>query len=115
MVLKLVVLALCVGIAMVEEMRGVITKVEGNKVTFTEMKGKEKGDTKTLPVPDQLNVAKGKYNKDTQTSEALGPLEDGLKADVFTSISENGVQAATITDGGTITEIRVLRGGKQQP
>ena len=45
-----VVLVFCVGLSLADEIRCIITKVEGDKVTFTELKGKEKGDTRTLPV-----------------------------------------------------------------
>jgi hypothetical protein len=109
-----VVLALCVGIALAEELQGVITKVEGKKVTFTEMKGKEKGDTKTLTVSDKLKVVKGKFNKETKAVEVGDAIEGGLKADVFANISEKGVRAQIVTEGDKITEIRVLRGGKKK-
>jgi hypothetical protein len=110
-----VVLALCVGISLAEEMRVFITKVEGNKVTFAENKGKgEKGPEKTMTVSDKLKVVKGKYNKDTKTTESLDPIEGGLKAPVFTSIGEKGVQASIVTEGDKITEIKVTAGKKKK-
>jgi len=111
-----VVLALCVGISMAEEIRAIIIKVEGNKVPFAENKGKgEKGPEKTMTVSDKLKVVKGKYNKDTKTVEAGDAIADGLKADVFTKIGDKGVQATIVTEGEKITEIRVGgRGGKKK-
>jgi hypothetical protein len=109
------VLALCIGVAMAEEINGVITKVEGNKVTFAEMKGKEKGAEKTLTVSDKLKVVKGKFNKDTKTVEAGEAIPEGLKAPQFTNIGERGVRASIVTEGDKITEIRVMGGrGKKK-
>ncbi len=97
---------------MAEEIRAVITKVEGNKVTFAETKGKgEKGPEKTMTVSDKVKVVKGKYNKDTKATEAGDAIPEGLKADVFTKIDEKGVRATLVTEGDKITEIRV--GGRR--
>ena len=60
-----VVLVFGFGIAFADEFAGMITKVEGGKVTFTEFKGKEKGDAKTMPVSDKVKVVKGTFNKET--------------------------------------------------
>ena len=111
----LVVLALGVSITLAAEFRAVITKVDGDKVTFTEMKGKEKGDTKTLPA-DGAKVVQGKANKDTKKIEAGDALTGGLKSDVFGKIGEKGVNALIVTDAGNtkITEIRVLGGKKKK-
>src|SRR5438105_6387464 len=103
-----VLLFLCLGLAMAEEIRAIITKVDGNKITFAENKGKgEKGPEKTLQVSDKLKVVKGKFNKDTKTTEAGEAIAEGLKADVFTKIGDKGVQATIVTEGDKITEIRV--------
>jgi hypothetical protein len=118
-----VVLGLCLGIAMADEIRAQITKVDGNKVTFTEMKGKgkdaEKGKEQTLPVSSKLKVVKGKFNKDTQKFEVTDQIEKGLKDEMFSKdkLSEKGVFATVVTDdkGKEITEIRVGgRGGKKK-
>jgi hypothetical protein len=112
------VLVLFVGITLADEIRAIITKVEGDKVTFAENKGKgEKGESKTLPVADKVKVVKGKFDKDTKKLEAGDPIEDGLKNKMFTEIGEKGLGATIITDkdNKTITEIRVGgRGGKKK-
>src|SRR6266481_6714082 len=113
-----VVLVLCVGITVAEEIRALITKVDGNNVTFTEMKGKgEKGESKTLPVADNVKVVKGKFNKETKKLEAGDPIDDGLKNDMFSKdkLGEKGKGAVIVTDddGKKITEIRIGGGGKK--
>jgi hypothetical protein len=107
------VLGLCVGISLADEIRGVITKVEGDKVTFTEFKGKEKGESKTLPVAPNVKVVKGKFNKETKTVEAGEAIEGGLKNEMFTKIGERGLFSTVVTDKDNkkITEIRVTTFG----
>jgi hypothetical protein len=113
-----VILVLSVGVAFADEIRAVITKVEGKNVTFAEMKGKgEKGDEHTLPVAKDVKVVKGKFNKETKKVEVGDELEGGLKHKMFTSIGEKGVRALIITDDSNkkIKEIRVFGGkGKKQ-
>jgi hypothetical protein len=101
------VLVLCVGFTLADEFRGIISKVEGDKVTFTEVKGQKKGDTKTLPVSKDVKVVKGKLNMDTKMLEAGEAIEGGLKNKMFTEIGEKGVFAKIVTskDNKEITEI----------
>jgi hypothetical protein len=109
LVCALFMLALCVGITLAEEIRAVITKVDGDKVTFAETKGKgEKGPEKTLPATG-AKVVKSKFNKDTKKFEASDPVEGGLKNEMFTKIGEKGVFSTIVTDADNkkITEIRV--------
>ena len=99
-----------VGVAMAAEMRGVITKVDGGKVTFTEIKGKDmKGDPKDYAVADGVKVVKGKFNKDTKKVEAGDAIEGGLKSETFSKISDKGVGATVVVEGDKITEIRVVQ------
>jgi hypothetical protein len=112
-----VVLVLCVGVALADEIRAVITKVEGDKVTFAEAKGKgEKGPEKTLPVADNVKVVKGKFNKETKKVEVGDEIDKGLKNDMFSKIGEKGMGAMIVTDADNkkITEIRVFGGGKKK-
>jgi hypothetical protein len=112
-----VILVLCVGVAMSDEFLASITKVDGDKVTFAELKGKEKGAEKTLTVAKDAKIVKGKFNKDTMKFDAGDPIDGGLKAEVFTKIdSEKGMKAMIITDKDNkhITEIRVGGKGKKQ-
>ena len=107
-----VIMVLCVGVTLAEEIRAIITKVDGDKVTFAENKGKgEKGESKTLPVDAKVKVVKGKYDKDTMKTTALDEaIEGGLKHKMFTEIGEsradgnfgNGAQAGEGDDGNAV-------------
>jgi hypothetical protein len=111
------VLVLCLGVSLAAEIRAIIIKVDGGKVTFAENKGKgERGPEKTLPVAPTVKVVKGKFNKETKQLEAGDALEGGLKHQMFSSIGEKGVGATIITDADNkkITEIRVGGGGKKK-
>jgi hypothetical protein len=118
-VCSLLILVLGVGITLAEEIRGIITKVDGGKVTFVkvkfnkETKKVEKGDEQTLPVADNVKVVKGTFNKETKKLEAGEAVDGGLKNEMFSKISDKGVGATIITDADNkkITEIRV-GGGK---
>jgi hypothetical protein len=106
-------LLLCIGITFADEIRAVITKVEGDRVTFAEAKGKgQKGRERTLPVADNVRVVKGKMNRDTRKLESGDAISDGLKNKVFAEIGEKGVPCLIVTDNDNkkITEIRVSGG-----
>jgi hypothetical protein len=113
-----VVLGLCVGLALAEEIRAVITKVEGNKVTFAPMKGKgQRGEEQTLPAARNVKVVKGKYNRKDKTFEKTGDIDEGLKAKMFSDIGEKGIGAIIVTndDNTKITEIKLMKGrGKKK-
>jgi hypothetical protein len=111
------VLVLSASVVFADEIRAAITKVEGNKITFAEMKGKgERGDEQTLPVAKNVKIVKGKFNRETKTVEAGDELPGGLKHKMFTDIPEKGVRALVVTEGKKITEIRVFggKGGKKK-
>jgi len=113
----LFVAVFCIGITLAGEIRAIITKVEGDKVTFAENKGKgERGPEKTLPVSPTVKVVKGKFNKETKKVEAGDAIEGGLKHKMFSTISEKGINATIVTDADDkhITEIRVVAGKKKQ-
>lgn len=116
MVAASLVLVLCVGVAFADELIGRITKVEGNKVTFTEFKGKgQKGEEQTLPVVKGVKVVKGKFNFKEKSFEEEGALEGGLKHKMFKDIGEKGVFAQIVTEDNKIKEIRVMqRKGKKK-
>ncbi|HEY7308343.1 MAG TPA: hypothetical protein VH643_03170 [Gemmataceae bacterium] len=109
------VLVLFVGVAFAEEIRGVITKVDGNKVTFAPLEGKgkdaKKGDEKTLSVADNVKVIETKFNREEKKVEVVGNLEGGLKHKMFDKIGEKGLRATIVTDSDNkkITEIRVTK------
>jgi hypothetical protein len=116
MIAASLVLVLSVGVVFAEEIFARISKVEGNKVTFTQFKGKgQQGEEQTLPVVKNAKIVKGKFNKETKSVEAGEELEGGLKNKTFQEIPEKGIFARITTEDKKITEIRVVRfGGKKK-
>ena len=105
-VIAAVVVVLFAGAASAAEIKAVILKVEGDKVTFAPVerraKGAKRGEEKTLPVAKDLKVTMG---KDAE------PLEGGLKHVIFTKASKTKALPALIVTGAdnkSITEIRVF-------
>jgi hypothetical protein len=94
------------GVAMADEFTAIISKVDGNKVTFMkakfnpETKQLEKGEEMTLPVKADAKITQGKFNQETKKLEAGEPLESGLKNELFTKIGEKGRFASITTDAG---------------
>jgi hypothetical protein len=104
---------------MAAEFNATITKVDGDKVTFTKReKGQkgQKGEPATLTAAKDVKVVTGKYNKDTKSVEAGEPLAGGLTNEKLANIGDKGVPARIITsdDGKTITEIRITQGGRRK-
>jgi|SRR5438270_13313925 len=117
LVCAMILLVFCVGVTLADEIRAIIIKVDGNKVTFAESKGKgERGEEKTLPVASEVKVVKGKFNRDTKKLEAGDAIDQGLKNEMFSRIGEKGMRATIVTDDDNkkITEIRVGGGGKKK-
>lgn len=106
---------LVVGVTFVtaEEFGGIISKVEGNKLSVTKFKKGEKGGEEvTLTVADNVKVVKGKFNQETKKFEAGEALEGGLKNERFT---KGKVFAGLVTnEAGVVTEIRVGEGRKKK-
>jgi hypothetical protein len=105
-----ILLVVCVGLTMAGEIRAIILKVDGDKVTFAEAKKKgERGPEQTLPVADNVKVVKGKFNTDTKKLEAGEAIDEGLKNAMFSNISEKGLRATVVTDEDNkkITEILI--------
>jgi hypothetical protein len=96
-------------VSLADEIRAIITKVNGDQVTFAESKGKgEKGPEKTMSAAG-AKVVTAKFNKETKKLEAGDPLEGGLKNEYFSNIGEKGKFATIVTTGDKITEIRVFQ------
>jgi len=109
------------SIALADEFTGRITKVDGDKVTVQKMKGKGKniekdGDPITLPVAKGVKITKGKFDKDAKKLVAGDEVENGLKNELFSAISDKGVNARITTDADnkTITAITVIGGKKKK-
>jgi hypothetical protein len=111
------VLVLFVGVAFAEQIRGVITKVDGDKVTFAPVEGRgpdaKRGEEKTLPVAKDVKVIEGKFNKEEKKFEGEA-LEGGLTNKRFAKIGKKGIGATIVTDADnkTITEIRLRKRNK---
>jgi hypothetical protein len=122
MVCAMAVLAVCVSVAMAEEIMGAITKVDGDKITvrkFSKMKGK-KGEEMVLTLAKKVKVVNAKFNFEEKKVEVGEKLQDGLKNERFAKIGKFGVFSQIITnDDGKVTEIRVFppfKGkGKKKP
>lgn len=111
------VFCLGIGIVLAGETRAIITKVDGDKVTFAENKGKgEKGEEKTLPVAANVKVTKGTYNRETKKVENPVAVEGGIKSEQFTKINEKGLNATIVTDDDNkkIIEIRITGGRRKK-
>jgi hypothetical protein len=98
-----------------EEYRATLLKVEDGKVTFRMMPGKdgkaaELAAEQTLPVTDNVKVAKGKLDKETLEVEAGDPIHSGLKNLMFTNINDKGLRVVIVTDqtNKKVAEIYVL-------
>lgn len=102
-----VVLAICVGVAMAEEISGRITKISDTKVTF-EAKNKE---TKKYDPAKDYDLA-----KDVKVSQKKGKekvaADGGLKNEALVNIGPKGVAATINVEGNKVTEI--ILGGKKK-
>jgi hypothetical protein len=121
LVCAMVVMLVGIGFVTADEWTGIITKVDGNKITFQKTKKVNKknendGDPVTLSVAKDAKIVKGMFNKDTKKVEAGDKIEGGLTADVFTKAGDKGVAArvTTSSDNKTATEIMVTGGKKKK-
>jgi hypothetical protein len=110
-----VIVVIGFGVAVADEFRATITKIDGSKVTFKKGKKGEEGEAMTLPVTAKVKVTKGKFNPDTMKFEVGEALEKGLKNEMFTKIGENGLRATITTDADNknITAISVAESKKK--
>jgi hypothetical protein len=108
-----VILLVGVAVLAADEFGGIITKVEGNKLSVTKFKKGEKGGEEvTLTVSDSVKVVKGKFNQETKKFEAGEALEGGLKNERFT---KGKVFGFIVTNAdNVVTEIRVGEGRKKK-
>ena len=114
-----VILFLSVGVVFADQFGALITKVDGNKVTFHpfNFKDKQKGEEKTMKAAKDVKIVKATFNQETKKLEDDGEVEGGLKHKMFTELPEKGIFAQITTDDNKrIKEIRVFGGrrGKKQ-
>jgi DNA-directed RNA polymerase subunit H (RpoH/RPB5) len=109
LVCAVAILGLSGGLAVAEEMRGKITKIEDGKVTFQifDKETKKFGDAKTYEVAKDVKV-----NKMENDKKVL--VDGGLKSSDLSKIdAEKGVRAAINVTDGRVTEI-TLSGNKRK-
>jgi hypothetical protein len=113
--------------AAADEFSGFVTKFEDGKISVKKSKGAEPPEEVTLKVADNVKIVRGKVNMDTMKIEAGEAFEGALAKQVKETaervkkyIEEGkkgfglGVFASIVTDGDTVTEIRVTGGGKKK-
>jgi len=107
-----------VALCTADEFRAVITKVDGNKVTFHKTsrgeKGKrgEKGEAMTISAAANVKVVKGKFNQETKKAEDGEALENGLKNEAFAK--EANVTITTNEGNTEISSIRLSGRGRKK-
>jgi hypothetical protein len=83
-VAAVVVVLVAFAFAVAEEFNAVVTKVEGNKVSFKKFefgkKGGGKAEEMTLPLAANAKFMKAKFNKEEMKTEADGEFEGGKEA-----------------------------------
>ncbi|MSQ95478.1 MAG: hypothetical protein EXR98_13095 [Gemmataceae bacterium] len=111
LVFAMLVMTVASGLLAVDEFNAaVITKVDGNKVTFyTIAKGGQKRDEITLPVAENATIATARFNKEEKKIEAGDPLKGGLKNDAFKNKKGTRARITTDHDNKKITEILTFR------
>jgi hypothetical protein len=93
------VLCLGFGVALADEMTGVIDKIDKDKLTFRE--GKKGAEAKTYDVAADVKV----FRFVSKTQKELDP--DGLKAEPLPNLPKGGVLAVINVVDGKVTEISI--------
>jgi hypothetical protein len=108
----MVVMLVAIGFVTAEDWTGVITKVDGNKITFQKTKKVNKkaendGDAVTLEAAKDVKVNKGMAKKGQ--IEVGDAIEGGLKNEMFSKIGGKGLPARVTTsdDNKSITAVVV--------
>jgi biopolymer transport protein ExbD len=118
LVCSMFVMTVAIGFVCADDYFGVVTKVDGDKITFQKMtkakkgaKSEKEGDPVVLTVDKDTKYFTKKYNKDDKKF-VEDDLKDGIKAEVFTKIDpEKGVNATITTEGDKKVATKVVIGG----
>jgi hypothetical protein len=115
------VMGVVVAFAAADDYSGVITKIDGNKITFQKMtkgkkgmKGEKDGDPVTLTVNSDTKIVSAKFAKGKM--EDGDEVKDGLKNEIFAKIdADTGVRANITTKGDSkvAEKIQVFTGKKK--
>jgi len=110
---SMVVMVVCIGFVMAEEWNGLITKVDGTKITFQKTKKVNKknendGDPVTIEAAKDVKVNNGTVKKGVAT--VGDAIEGGLKNDMFTKIGAKGIAARLTTsdDNKSVTQVLIV-------
>ena len=99
-----IVLAVSLGLAMADPVKGRITKIDGKKITvMVGAKKDAKGEEKTFEAAADVKVSK-KAGKDGEKTALTG----GLGAAELKNIDEKGVGAVLEVTDGKVTEITIM-------
>jgi hypothetical protein len=98
-------LGLSAGIARADELRGVIIKIDADKVTFTE--GRKDATARTYDLAREVKV----FRFVAKDRKELDP--DGLKAEPLPNLPKGGVLAVITVTDGKVTEIAIPAKKKQ--
>jgi hypothetical protein len=124
------VFAIAVAVAAADEFAGFVTKFEDGKMTVKKSQGTEPPEEVALKVAENVRIVRGKVNRETMKIEA-GDAYEGGKDAFAKQVKETaeqvkkwteegkkgfglGVFARIITDGDTVTEIRVTGGSRKK-
>lgn len=99
----MLMVVMCFGFVAADTLKGRITKIDGNSVTFAS------GDEKDGKAYDFAKDVKFFVEKKGVKSD----LEGGASAKVFKKIGEKGVSATIETKDGKVTEVTVKAGKKK--
>jgi len=125
---SMLVMALSVGLLAADEIRAMVTKVDGDKVTFQKYKskggspkvdrGEKDGPPVTLPVTKDAKILKSTYITFGKKEKPMEPepVEGGLKNEMFKKIPEIGIFAVIVTseDNKAITKVTFYGKGKDE-
>jgi hypothetical protein len=108
------VVTVCVlSVAMAEDVRGRITKIDGDKITIVSGKKGEEPKTTTATLTANTKFVKGKFNKAEKKFEP-GDAITGGKTTLSTMLDKagkKGVGALVTVENGKATQVLIL-GGK---
>lgn len=118
LVCSMVLFVVAVAVVGADEYIGVITKVDGEKITFQKKTKAKKGEPSkddgapvVLTANKDTKFFKKTFDKDTKKAGEEA-LPDGIKSEVFTKIDpDKGVGATVTTEGDSKVASKVVVGG----
>jgi hypothetical protein len=96
-----------------EEFEATLTKIGDGQVSFTRT---EEVAEQTLPLAANVNVNKGRIDRNTEEVETGKIIPGGLKNELFAKVNDKGVHVTIVTDrtNTKIAEILVMPAGKRR-